>query len=113
MTYAVIETGGKQYRVQAGETIEVELLAAEVGSTVEFPQVLMLGGEKVTVGQPTVPGARVVAEVQQHSRGEKIVVFKYKRKDRYQRKQGHRQSNTRLVIKEILTGEPTTARTRR
>ena len=105
MPYAIIESGGKQYRVQPGDTIEVEVLAAEPGSTLDLDRVLMLSqDEQVTVGQPTVAGARVVAEVQEHGRGEKIIVFKYKPKVRYRRKQGHRQSFTRLAIKEIVSG---------
>ena len=113
MTYAIIQTGGKQYRVQPGQTIDVELLPAEAGSTVELDKVLMIGGDKVVVGHPTVADARVVADVVEHGRGDKIVVFKYKSKDRYQRKTGHRQSYTRLAIKDVLTGEATTLRTRR
>ena len=105
MPYAVIESGGKQYRVQPGDTIEVEMLAAEPGNTLDLDRVLMLSqDEQVTVGQPTVAGARVVAEVQEHGRGKKIIVFKYKPKVRYRRKQGHRQSFTRLAIKEIVSG---------
>jgi large subunit ribosomal protein L21 len=105
MPYAIIESGGKQYHVQPGDTIEVELLPAEPGSTLDLDRVLMLSqNEQVTVGQPTVAGARVVAEVQEHGRGKKIIVFKYKSKVRYRRKQGHRQSFTRLAIKEIVSG---------
>jgi large subunit ribosomal protein L21 len=104
MTYAVVETGGKQYRVQPGDTIQVELLKAEPGSTVELNKVLVLGQEDtVTVGRPTVDGARVLAEVQEHGRGKKIIIFKYKPKVRYQRKTGHRQSFTLLAIKDIVT----------
>ena len=112
-TYAIIETGGKQYRVQPGDTIEVELLPDEVGSSLEFDQVLLVGAdERVTVGHPTVEGGRVVAEVQEHGRGEKIVVFKYKSKVRYRRKQGHRQSYTKLAIKDIVTSESGSRRVR-
>ncbi len=104
MPYAIIETGGKQYRVQAGDTIEVESLPSEPGSTIELDRVLVLSEDDgVTVGRPQVDGARVIAEVQEHGRGKKIIVFKYKSKVRYQRKQGHRQAYTRLVIKEIVT----------
>ena len=113
MMYAIIETGGKQYRVQPGETIVVESLAAEVGSTVELDRVLMLGGENVVIGNPTVAGARVVADVVEHGRGEKLVVFKYKRKNRYQRKTGHRQAYTRLAIKDVLAAGASAPRTRR
>ncbi|MBI3979437.1 MAG: 50S ribosomal protein L21 [Chloroflexi bacterium] len=101
--YAVIRTGGKQYRVQPGQTLDVEQLPGERGSTVEFSDVLMVAGEGQTrVGTPTVAGARVVARVVGAGRGEKIIVFKYKPKTRYRRKQGHRQAYTRLVVKEIV-----------
>jgi large subunit ribosomal protein L21 len=100
--YAVIETGGKQYKVEPGATLQVERLPAEVGSTIELDRVLLLAdGDTVHVGQPTVPGARVVAEVVAQEKGEKIIVFRYKRKVRYRRKTGHRQLLTRLRIKEI------------
>ena len=106
MPYAIIETGGKQYRVQPGDVIEVERLSAEVGSTIDLDRVLLLAGEgQPTLGQPTVAGARVVAEVQKHDRSKKVIVFKFKPKVRYQRKQGHRQAFTRLAIKEIVSGE--------
>jgi large subunit ribosomal protein L21 len=108
MKYAIIETGGKQYRVQPGETIIVESLAVEVGSTIELDRVLMLGGDDVTLGNPTVTGARVVADVVEHGRGPKVIVLKYKRKNRYQRKMGHRQGYTRLAIKDVLTESETT-----
>lgn len=100
--YAVIETGGKQYKVEPGATLQVERLPAEVGSTIQLDRVLLLAdGDAVHVGQPTVPGARVVAEVVAQEKGEKIIVFRYKRKVRYRRKTGHRQLLTRLRIKEI------------
>lgn len=103
MSYAVIESGGKQYRVQPGDTIEVELLKAEPGGTVDFDRVLLYSDDgKITVGQPTVPGVKVIADVQEHGRGPKIIVFKYKPKVRYSVKQGHRQSFTRLTIKDIV-----------
>ena len=100
--YAVVETGGKQYKVQPGESLQVELLPADVGSTVELDRVLLIGGDAgVEVGRPTVAGARVVAEVVAQEKGDKIIVFRYKRKVRYRRKTGHRQRLTRLLIKEI------------
>ena len=100
--YAVIETGGKQYKVAPDETLQVELLPVEVGSTVELDRVLLIAdGDSVDVGQPTVAGARVVAEVVAQEKGEKIIVFRYKRKVRYRRKTGHRQHLTRLLVKEI------------
>ncbi len=100
--YAVVETGGKQYKVQPDETLQVERLPAEVGATVELDRVLLVGdGDAVEVGQPTVAGARVIAEVIAQEKGDKIIVFRYKRKVRYRRKTGHRQQLTRLRIKEI------------
>ena len=86
-----------------GETIDVERLAAEEGSTIELDRVLLVAdGEKVTVGTPTVEGAKVIAEVLSEGKGEKIIVFKYKPKVHYRKKTGHRQIYTRLAIKEIL-----------
>jgi large subunit ribosomal protein L21 len=100
--YAVVQTGGKQYKVEPGGTIEVERLPAEVGTTVELDRVLLIGeGDSVEVGSPTVAGARVLAEVVGQEKGDKIIVFRYKRKVRYRRKTGHRQRLTRLLIKEI------------
>ncbi|MDP9363390.1 MAG: 50S ribosomal protein L21 [Chloroflexota bacterium] len=95
----MIETGGKQYRVSIGESLAVERLEAEPGSDVTIDRVLLLGGDGGTrVGTPTVSGATVSARVEDHYRGEKIVVFKYKPKKRYRRRTGHRQSLTRLTI---------------
>jgi large subunit ribosomal protein L21 len=103
--YAVVETGGRQYRVQPGDTLDVELLGALDGATVELDRVLLVGGEGDTaVGQPLVSGARVIAEVVGEVRGPKIVVFKYKSKVRYRRKTGHRQNLTRLRVTEIRGG---------
>ncbi|MBX6352891.1 MAG: 50S ribosomal protein L21 [Thermoflavifilum sp.] len=100
--YAIIETGGKQYRVSQGDTIVVEKLPAEVGSTVTLDKVhLVHTGEKLQVGAPYVAGAKVVAKVVEHGRGKKIVVFKYKPKKNYHRKQGHRQPYTKLTIEAI------------
>lgn len=101
--YAVVETGGKQYKVVPGETIDVEKLSAEAGETVELDKVLLVAdGGKVTVGRPTIAGAKVVARVLEHDRGPKIVVFKYKPKKRYRRRMGHRQSLTRLSVSQIV-----------
>jgi large subunit ribosomal protein L21 len=102
--YAVVETGSKQYRVSVGQTIDVELLPAEAGSEVELDRVLMVGGEgaEVRIGTPVVAGAKVVATVAEHHRGDKIVIFKMKAKKRYRRKTGHRQELTRLTIKDII-----------
>jgi large subunit ribosomal protein L21 len=97
--YAVIETGGKQYRVSVGDSISVEKLDAEPGSEIVLDRVLLLGGDgPVRVGTPVVAGATVAARIDEQFRGEKIVVFTYKPKKRYRRKMGHRQSLTRLEI---------------
>lgn len=99
-----METGGKQYRVSPGQTIEVEKLPVQ-GDTVELDRVcLVADGDKVTVGKPTVAGAKVIASVVEEGRGDKVLVFKYKPKTRYRRKKGHRQPYTRLAIKEIVVG---------
>ncbi|MBI2755287.1 MAG: 50S ribosomal protein L21 [Chloroflexi bacterium] len=104
--FAIIETGGKQYRVQPGDTIEVERLTGEPGGNLDLDRVLMIGGEGATtaVGTPTVAGAVVKAEVVDHHRGEKIIVFRFKSKVRYRRKTGHRQDLTRLRITDIVAG---------
>ena len=100
--YAVLETGSKQYRVSAGDTLEVERLAIEAGQPVTFDRVLMVSGEgKVTVGSPTVPSATVVADVVGHIRGEKKIAFKMKRRKGYHKTIGHRQELTVVKIKEI------------
>jgi large subunit ribosomal protein L21 len=104
--YAIIRSGGKQYRVQEGATIDVERLPAPEGDRVELLEVLLLQEDgRVTVGTPTVPGVKVVAEVVSHGRGPKIIVFKYKAKARYRKKTGHRQAFTRLAIQRIQVGE--------
>jgi large subunit ribosomal protein L21 len=96
--YAVIKTGGKQYRVSEGDRLRVEKLPVEVGATVELTEVLMLGGEKVAIGKPTIKGAKVTAEVVAQDRAKKIIVFKMKRRKNYRRKNGHRQPYTELKI---------------
>ena len=102
--YAVIRTGGKQYRVAKDDVISVEKLAAEAGATVELDQVLMIGGEAdATVGAPLVDGARVVATVLEQTRGDKVIVFKKRRRKGYRRTQGHRQDLTVLRINAVLT----------
>ncbi|MDX2007472.1 MAG: 50S ribosomal protein L21 [Meiothermus sp.] len=98
--FAIIKTGGKQYRAEAGAKLRVEKLELEPGQTVEF-DALMLGGEQTVVGSPTVPGAKVVAEVVEHGKGKKVIVAKFKAKIHYRRKRGHRQPYTDVVIKEI------------
>ena len=101
--YAIIETGGKQYRITEGETVDVERLAVDEGSIVELDRVLLIGdGAEITAGRPLIEGARVMATAQQNGRDGKIIVFKYKPKVRYRRKLGHRQNFTRLVIEKIL-----------
>lgn len=100
--YAVIATGGKQYRVQEGDTVYVEKIDQESGSSVVF-DALMIGGDGGTVvGSPTVPGAKVEATLVGQVKGEKIIVYKYKAKKNYRRKQGHRQPYSKLEIKSIL-----------
>lgn len=100
--YAIIRTGGHQYRVEPGDTIEVERLEAETGSQVELGEVLMVSNDSgVQVGSPLVEGAKVIATVLRQGKGKKLVVFKYKPKKRYRRKTGHRQNLTMLSIKEI------------
>jgi large subunit ribosomal protein L21 len=101
--YAIIETGGKQYRVQPGDVIDVERLAGDQGAEINLDRVLVVGGEGETkIGAPTVSGAVVKAEVLEHPRGEKIIIFRFKAKARYRRKTGHRQELTRLRIKDIV-----------
>jgi large subunit ribosomal protein L21 len=96
--YAVIKTGGKQYRVSEGDTIRVEKLAGDVGATVELGEVLMLGGDQVSIGKPILSGARVTARIVAQDRAKKIIVFKMKRRKNYRRKQGHRQPYTELKV---------------
>ncbi|WP_435100622.1 50S ribosomal protein L21 [Arhodomonas sp. AD133] len=103
--YAVIKTGGKQYRVSEGDVLRVEKLDAEAGATVEFDQVLMVGGgDDVKVGSPLVEGGRVSAEVVAQGRDRKIEVVKFKRRKDYQRKHGHRQHYTEVKITGIQAG---------
>jgi large subunit ribosomal protein L21 len=100
--YAVVKTGGKQYRVAPGEKLKVEQIPADVGATVVLDQVLMVGeGESVRLGQPTVAGATVKATVVAHGRGEKVTIFKMRRRKHYQKHQGHRQGYTELKIDSI------------
>jgi large subunit ribosomal protein L21 len=102
MTYSVIETGSKQYRVAAGDTLEVERLAVDAGQPFTFDRVLLVNNDgKVTVGSPTVASATVVADVVEHIRGEKKVAFKMKRRKGYHKTIGHRQELTVVKIKEI------------
>ncbi|MEO9137261.1 MAG: 50S ribosomal protein L21 [Casimicrobiaceae bacterium] len=101
--YAVVKTGGKQYKVAPGEKLKVEQLTADVGAEVILDQVLMVGeGETVRLGQPIVAGATVKATVIAHGRGEKIRIFKMRRRKHYQKHQGHRQNYTELEIDAIV-----------
>ncbi|HEU5396449.1 MAG TPA: 50S ribosomal protein L21 [Verrucomicrobiae bacterium] len=99
--YAVLETGSKQYRVAAGDTLEIERLDVEAGKPFTFDRILMVGCDKVSVGSPTVSGASVVADVVAHKRGEKKLTFKMKRRKGYHKSIGHRQELTVIKIKEI------------
>ena len=97
--YAIIRTGGKQYRVQSGEQVRVELLTADVGASISLEEVLLVGtGEDVKVGAPLVSGAKVTATVVSHGRGDKVRIFKMRRRKHYQKHQGHRQQYTELQI---------------
>ena len=100
--YAIIQTGGKQYRVAEGDVLIIEKLEAEEGATVEFDQVLTVVKEgEVVVGKPVVAGAKVTAKVEAQGKGKKILVFKYKAKSNYRRRKGHRQPFTKVVIEKI------------
>jgi len=100
--YAVIKTGGKQYRVAAGEKIKVEQIPADVGAEITLDQILMVGeGESVKVGTPTIAGAKVTAKVVAHGRHPKVKIFKMRRRKHYQKHQGHRQNYTELEIGSI------------
>ena len=100
--YAVIKSGGKQYRVESGKQVRVESLAAEVGAAVAFEEVLLVGsGDGVKVGAPLVAGAKVKATVLAHGRGDKVKIFKLRRRKHYQKSQGHRQNYTEVRIDQI------------
>lgn len=100
--YAVVATGGKQYKVQQGDVLRVEKLAGDVGSEVAFDKVLMFSdGESVQIGQPVVEGAVVKGHIIEQGKSKKVIVFKYKRRKRYRRKQGHRQPYTAVRIDAI------------
>ena len=101
--YVVIETGGKQYKVQEGQVVDVEKLPQAVGETVELARVLLVAdGEQVQVGQPTVEGAKVLATVARQGKRRKVIIFKYHPRKRYRRKKGHRQPFTRLRVDKIV-----------
>lgn len=99
--YAIIKTGGKQYKVEEGKTIFIEKLDAEVGAAVEFGDVLLLSDADVKIGQPFVAGAKVTGTVMEQGKGAKIRIFKYKAKSNYRRRQGHRQPFTKVKIEKI------------
>ena len=100
--YAIIRDRGTQYRVEKGQVLQVALMDAEPGSQVELGEVLMIGGDQAQVGTPLVAGAKVVAKVLGDTKGEKIIVFKYKNKKRYRRRTGHRQQYTSIAISDIV-----------
>ncbi len=107
--YAILETGSKQYRVSAGDTLKIERLEVEAGQPVNFDRILLVNNEgKLSVGAPTVPNATVQADVLEHIRGEKKIAFKMKRRKGYHKTIGHRQELTVVKIKEINTGAAST-----
>ena len=104
--YAVIKTGGKQYRVMQGETLRVEKLEADVGAAVTFDQVLLIGeGEGITVGTPLLAGAKVAARVKAHGRDDKVRIIKFRRRKHHMKQQGHRQHYTEVEITGISGGK--------
>jgi large subunit ribosomal protein L21 len=101
--YAVIQTGGKQYRVEPGQTLSVEKLPGELGDVIDFNDVLLVAAEdKVTVGRPMVNGAKVTAEIVEHGKDKKVTVFKFQRRKNYRRRYGHRQLFTSIKINEVV-----------
>lgn len=100
--FAVIKTGGKQYRVAANDTLQLEKLSGEAGATVTFPDVLMLGGAEPQIGSPLVAGASVLGEIVEQKRGRKVIVFKKRRRQNSRRRNGHRQDFTLVRITDIL-----------
>jgi large subunit ribosomal protein L21 len=110
MNYAIIKTGGRQFRVAEGDTIDVDILDVEPGKTATFGDVLLFGdGDKVTHGDPVISGAKVTAEVLEQRKDKKVIAFKYKRRKGYHRTVGHRRKLTRVKIKSIHVGEKKTA----
>ena len=101
--YAVVRTGGKQYKVSEGDLLRVEKLEGAVGDTIELTEVLMVGGEKVAIGTPLVPSASVVGKIVEQGKDKKILVFKAKRRKNSSKKNGHRQHRTVLKIEKITT----------
>jgi large subunit ribosomal protein L21 len=105
MAYAIIRTGGKQFRVEPGKTYKLPSLPGEAGGSVEFNDVLVgADGDNIKTGVPSIEGAKVTGEIVRHGRGDKIVVFKFKRRKNYARKQGHRQGFTEVRIGDITLG---------
>ena len=100
--YAVFKTGGKQYRVETGDRLQVEKLPGNVGDPVTFEQVLLVAGEKVALGKPLVGGAKVEAKIVEQGLGRKVIIFKFRRRKNYRRKTGHRQPYTALEITNIV-----------
>jgi len=100
--YAVIKTGGKQYRVAADDVITIEKIAGDAGSKVEFAEVLLIGGDNPKIGSPLVSGAKVVAELVEHTRGPKVISFKKRRRKNSRRKRGHRQDLVKVRITSIV-----------
>ncbi len=109
--YAIIRAGGKQYKVEAGDTVRVEKIEKKLGDSFELAEVLMVGGDKAFVGSPLVSGAKVTAVVTRQAKASKIIVFKKKRRQGYRKMQGHRQLFTELFIQSITTPEGTVAKT--
>ncbi len=99
--YAVVKTGGKQYKVSEGEYLNIEKVAGEVGETLELSEVLLVGGDEVKVGTPVVPGAKIKAQIVAQDKAKKVLVFKSKRRKNYRKKYGHRQPFTRVKIAAI------------
>jgi large subunit ribosomal protein L21 len=113
VNFAIIESGGKQYKVEPGMNLKVEAMAVESGSDVELGSVLAISKDgKLSLGNPIIEGVKVVAEVIGQTRGRKLIVFKYKAKTRYRKKNGHRQTYTNLLIKDILTDQKGTTATK-
>jgi large subunit ribosomal protein L21 len=102
--YAVVRTGGKQYKVTKDQVLTVETLAGDVGSKLTLSEVLMLGGDTPTLGAPLVKGASIACEIVEHGQGEKVIAFKKKRRKNTHRKRGHRQHFTKLKVLEIVAG---------
>ncbi len=101
--YAVITTGGKQYKVAPGDVVRVESLDAKKGDTIELKDVYMIAdGDKVSVGKPTLPSAKVTAEVVEQGRGEKLIIFKHRKRKGFRKTTGHRQNYTAIKVKDIL-----------